>query len=127
VAWETKTRNETFDSIFCSVGGMACGGYYTTGQSLPGVALESVGKPCLTCMQGTYVRSTGIETVEYRYQVCNRCTSDDCCERYSMGAYYSVLCDTCWGNSSVVGSADDDRPVDWFDAGETFEGESDLF
>ncbi len=129
MAWETKTRTESFHSLFCSHGGPACGGWYMTGKPLPERALVHVGETCTTCGKGTYKRETGTETIEYRIQVCGRCGNDDCSDRYSMGAYYSCLCDRCWENSGVVGSDGNDRPVYYLDAGEIFDtGEpSDLF
>jgi len=54
---------------------------------------------------------------------CTRCGAEGGSARYSMGIYYSRLCDPCWDRAGVVKGGRE--AFDPSDAGETYEDADD--
>lgn len=52
---------------------------------------------------------------------CRGCGSDEGEDRYSLGIYYSRLCDACWAKCGV--RKDGPEAFDPLDAGESYESE----
>lgn len=111
MAWkEVNHRQETRWDVMC------CGsGWGNTGTApIPNVLLHD-NTPCPDCGKNRTMTSSTYAAYD-RIMICNRCASEDGVEeRYSCGAYYSVLCDRCWDASGarrdldIVGGATEDE------------------